>query len=173
MAKRSYRRVRYTGELATPIRLQGHEGDDAAITALDNKLKALASLYHVDLDGPNACWDLTIALAQAHVPGFRLKRARGGARREATWLAGLGEWLRWEVDATKKEFDCTIVQAIARLRADKSKPWHKHKPQTLAARYREADRRYRSGSPRDRIAWALLARDARQSATDLRPRTVV
>ena len=75
MSKRSYPRVRYTGELAKPIRLQDHENDDAAIEAFDNKLKTLASLHQVDPEGPNAGWDLAVALVQAHVPGLRIPSA--------------------------------------------------------------------------------------------------
>ena len=41
--KRPYPRVRYTGELATPIRTQDYENDNALIDVIDNKLKTLAS----------------------------------------------------------------------------------------------------------------------------------
>lgn len=160
MPKRSHPRVRYTGELAIPLRLQDFENEDALKDAIDNKLKSLTSQYGIDPEDSNAGWELAIALAHAHVPGLRIPRPRG-VRRRPTWLAGLGEWLRSEVQAIEKRDKCTITKAIAQLRADKSKPWRQHKPLTLAARYRDASRRYRAASPRDRIAWALLAQEAR------------
>jgi hypothetical protein len=156
MPKRSYPRFKYTGELATPIRLQAN--DSAAIDAYDAKLTMLASVHNVDLEGPNAGWDLAIALAHAHVPGLRLPKVRI-PRRTATWLAGLGEALRWEVDATRKQFKCTICKAIAHLRADKKKVWSEYPQKTLETRHREASRRYRSASQRDRITLALMARN--------------
>jgi hypothetical protein len=166
MSKRPYPRVRYTGELAKPIRMQDYENDNALIDAIDNRLKTLASLYGVDPeDHPNAGWELATLLAHAHVPGLRIPRSRG-VRRKATWLAGWGEWLRWEVDDIRERDHCTITKAIAQLRADKSKPWRKHPQGTLEARYRDASRRYRAASPRDRIAWALLGAACRAAATD-------
>lgn len=161
MPKRSYPRAQYTGELATPIRLRDYENNlDAAVEALDSRLEMLASVHNVNLENANAGWDLAIALAHAHVPGLQLPKVRG-PRREATWMAGLGEAWRWEVDAARKLFKGKIGKAIAHLRADKSKVWSKHPPQTLAARYRDASRRYRSASQRDRIALALMARAAK------------
>jgi hypothetical protein len=157
MPKRSYPRTQYTGELATPIRLRDYENLDAALEAYDKKVETLASVHNVDLESPNAGWDLAIALAHAHVPGLRLPKVRG-PRRKATWLAGLGEVLRWEVDAARKRFNGKIGKAIAHLCADKSKVWSKHPPETLATRYREASKRYRSASQRDRITLALMAR---------------
>jgi hypothetical protein len=109
MSKRPYPRVRYTGELAKPIRMQDYENDNALIDAIDNRLKTLASLYGVDPeDHPNAGWELATLLAHAHVPGLRIPRSRG-VRRKATWLAGWGEWLRWEVDDIRERDHCTIT----------------------------------------------------------------
>ena len=156
MSKRSYPRFRYTGELAKPIRLQDDQSADVA-EVFKNKLKTLASVHKVNLEGPNAEWVLAIAVMQAHVPGLRVTKGRG---RKRTWLNGLGEALRTEIDATKERLNCTIGKAIAHLRADKSKRWSKYPPQTLAARYRDATRRYRSASQRERIVLTLMARDA-------------
>lgn len=159
MTKRSYPRVRYMGELARPIRLQDHENADAAVEVFDNKLKTLASVHKVDLESPNAGWDLAVELTQAHVPGLRITKGRVRGRKR-TWLDGLGEALRGEVNAIRERPNCTVGKAIAHLRADKSKRWSKYPPQTLAARYRDASRRYRSVSPRERIVLVLMARDA-------------
>jgi hypothetical protein len=161
MPKRSYPRVRYTGELATPIRMQEYKNVDAAIEIIDNRLTTLASVHNVDLEGPNAGWDLAIALAHAHVPGLRLPKLRK-PRRQATWLAGRGELLRWEIDAARKNFNGRIAKAIAHLRADKTKLWSEWPLETLAARYREACRRYRSASQPERIKLALMAHDAKR-----------
>jgi hypothetical protein len=68
------------GNLATPIRLRGYENVDAVVEALDNKLETLASVHNVNLENPNAGWDLAIALAHAHVPGLRLPKFRGSRR---------------------------------------------------------------------------------------------
>jgi len=143
--------------LATPIRPHDRESDDAAMDAVDHKLTTLALVHNVNLEGPNAGWDLAIALAQAHVPGLRFAEARGGVRRKATWLAGLGELLRREVDDIREQRHCRQGKAIADLRADKSKRWSKIPPLTLAARYGEASRRYRCASQRDRMVLGLMA----------------
>ena len=156
MSKRSYPRVRYTGQLAKPIRLQDYENDDAAAQAFENKLTTLASVHNVDLENPNAEWDLAVAVMQAHVPGLQITSGRRRGRK-STWLAGLGELLRREVDDTMQRLNCKPITAIAHLRADKSKSWSNHLPQTLAARCRAASRRYRAASQRDRIVLGLMA----------------
>jgi hypothetical protein len=159
MSERPYPRVRYTGELARPIRLRDYENPDAAAEVIENRLKTLASVHKVNLNSPNASSDLAVALMQAHVPGLRITSGQGRGRKR-TWLDGLGEALRIEINDIREQFKITVSEAIARLRGDKSKPWSDHRPQTLAARYRDASRRYRTASQRDRIALALMAREA-------------
>ena len=89
MSKRSYPRFRYTGELAKPIWLQDDQSADVA-EVFKNKLKTLASVHKVNLEGPNAEWVLAIAVMQA--PRSRLA---GNKRARPQWTArnGLGEAL--------------------------------------------------------------------------------
>ena len=157
MARRRNWRVPYTGELARPIRVRDYPDVDKIIETLKSRLPALAEFHGVDLEADDAIPSLLFALIRAHVPGFRIQNPPGRPR---TWEDGLGEAWRIEVEETKQRLNCNTRAAIARLRAEKGTPWSAKSEENLEPRYREADRRYRSASKRDRIVLALMARKA-------------
>jgi len=157
MATRRNWCVTYTGELARPIRAKDCSNVDKVIETLQSRLPALAEFHGVNLEAHNAIPSLLFALIQAHVPGFRIQKPPGRPR---TWEDGLGEAWRIEVEETKQRLNCSIRAAIEHLRAEKGTPWSAKSEENLEPRYRDADRRYRSASPRDRIVLALMARKA-------------
>lgn len=154
MARRRNGRVPYTGELARPIRAD-YSDIDKVIETLKSRLPALAEFHGVDPEAHDAVPNLLFALIQAHVPGFRIQKPPGRPR---TWEDGLGEAWRIEVEETKQRLNCSIRAAIAHLRAEQGTPWSSKSEENLEPRYRDAERRYRSASPRDRIALVLMAR---------------
>ena len=87
--------------------------------------------------------------------------------RKPTWRAGLYEKLYRDVNQTKARLNCSIKDAIADLRKDRSGPWWRHTQQSLEPRYREACRHARDAS-RDRIA-RLLVQQASPSQALKRP----
>jgi len=157
MPQRKRAAIRYPTQLTEPVRPADLDDEDA-VRNLAIKLAALAKFHQVDLDAPHGVFRLVLALARAHVPGFKL-RAPPGPRR--TWQNGLGEALRIDVTDTMKRLNCGVGKAIAYLHADDKTPWSKHPIVTLAARYRDASRRYRAASQRDRLALVMLTRNFR------------
>jgi len=156
------------GELPKPIPLQPSADlsrDDHADQvrhqkreAIQRNLSALAKQFGIDPEVP----DVEVRLATAMRVPSRSKSTRG---RRPTWLAGLGEELRRDVENTVVQVDCSVNEATRRLSKDKSTRWFKRPPQTLAARYR--DERRRNPYPfRDRIAVLLMCQEAVIQNTD-------
>jgi hypothetical protein len=148
---------RYTGNLAEPI-YEGAAGslDDSVQTSYRkvDKLLELFDLYNIDSLGKHSWLRLALALAEQHVPGFRvvheLPRKRGRSR---TWKAGRADALLRDVDEVRSaDKKLTIKSAIDSLRDDPSKEWGKIPEQTLMVRHREARRQQKE---RDRLASEL------------------
>jgi hypothetical protein len=162
MPQRKRAAIRYPRELTEPVPPADLDDENAFVRTLAIKLAALAKFHQVDLDAPGVGLRLALALAITHVPGFKL-RAPPGPRR--TWQNGLGEALRIDVTDTMKRLNCGVGKAIAYLHADDKTPWSKHPIVTLAARYRDASRRYRAASPRERLALVMLTRNFRPASS--------
>lgn len=136
--------------LADQVRHQKRE-------AVQRNLSALAKQFGIDPEAPDVCERLAMAMTPT-----RPKRTTG---RKPTWLAGLGAALRKDLQNTKAQFDCSDNEATRRLSKDKSTPWCKYPPQTLAARYRDECRRRRHAF-RDSIAVSLMCQEPVIQNTD-------
>jgi hypothetical protein len=130
--------------------------DVSAVDQLDQDLRDLAKSLGVDPDAPDAVVRFAAALLLATLRLVSLGQSEPTkSRRKPTWKAGLHEELYRDVDRTMADLNCSIKDAIARLREDRSGPWWRYTQQSLEPRYREACRRARDAS-RDRIARLLV-----------------
>ena len=130
--------------------------DVSAVDQLDQDLRDLAKSLGVDPDAPDAVVQFAAALLLATLRLVSLGQSQPTkSRRKPTWRAGLYEELYRDVNQTKAGLNCSIKDAIARLREDRSGPWWRHTQQSLEPRYREACRHARDAS-RDRIARLLV-----------------
>jgi hypothetical protein len=126
--------------------------------AIQRNLSALAKQFGFDPEAP----DVDARLATAMRVSSRSKSTRG---RQPTWLAGLGEELRKDVENTVDQVGCSVNEATRRLSKNTSTRWFKRPPQTLAARYRDEGRR--NPYPfRDRIAVLLMCQETVTQNTD-------
>jgi len=158
MARKRRSPVKYTGPLSKPIdvplkydfsrgllgALQAIPKDGAKRRArqqLKANLGLLFKHYQIDPRAQDRWYWLSICLASTHVPGMQVfygAPPKVGAPRK--WLEGRGNQLVNEVDAIRKATGKRIGEAIAILREDRAKDWHKHRAQSLETRYREAKR---------------------------------
>jgi len=158
------RKQLYAGDLLEPIHMPAHAGDagteiDRSVEAVyrkTDKLLRLLDFYGID-DGAKHKWlRLSLALAEAHVPGFRVvcgtRRKRGRVR---TWKAGLADDLVGDVAFLTNECKMDIKDAIRRLREDPTKDWGKFTQQNLETRERE--------HRRERKKYESLARELKNS----------
>jgi hypothetical protein len=152
MARKRRSPVKYTGPLSKPIYvsfeydvssgLLGAITKDDARQQLEAKFGLLFEHYGIDPRAEDRWYRLSICLVHAHVPGMQLiyiEQPKPG--RPRTWLAGRGDELVNEVDAIRKATGKRIDEAIAALREDRAKDWHKYTAQNLETRHREAKRR--------------------------------
>jgi hypothetical protein len=113
-----------------------------------NKFLKLFEFYEIDSLNKLKWYQLALALAERHVPGFRVVydvRPKTGRRR--TWKAGLGDDLVRDVEALTAKRKMTIEDAIKKLRTDSSK-WRRYTVPNLITRDREARREQKE---RDRL----------------------
>ena len=130
--------------------------DVSAVDQLEQDLRDLAKSLGVDPDAPDVVVQFAAALLLAILRLGSLGQSQPTkSRRKPTWQAGLYEELYRDVNQTKARLNCSIKDAIARLREDRSGPWWRYTQQSLEPRYREARRRARDAS-RDRIARLLV-----------------
>ena len=130
--------------------------DVSAVDQLEQDLRDLAKSLGVDPDAPDVVVQFSGALLLAFLRVVSLGQSQPTkSRRKPTWRAGLYEELYRDVNQTKARLNCSIKDAIARLRQDRSGPWWKHTQQSLEPRYREARRRARDAT-RDQIARLLV-----------------
>ena len=114
----------------------------SAVEQLDQTLCDLARSLGVDPDAP----DMVVQFAAALLLAIPRLVSHGQSqptksRRKPTWQAGLYEELYRDVNQTKARLNCSITDAIASLRKDRSGPWWRHTQQSLEQRYYEARRR--------------------------------
>ena len=129
----------------------------SALDQLHQELVALAKSLGVNPAAPDVVVQFAAALLLA-IPSLvshGQSRSPTKSRRHPTWRAGLYEELYRDVNQTKARLNCSIKDAIADLRKDKSGPWWKYTQQSLEPRYREACRHARDAM-RDRIARLLV-----------------
>ena len=130
--------------------------DVSAVDQLEQDLRDLAKSLGVDPDAPDVVPQFAAALLLAILRFGSLGQSQPTkSRRKPTWQAGLYEELYRDVNQTKARLNCSITDAIARLREDRSGPWWRYTQQSLEPRYREACRHARDAS-RDRIARLLV-----------------
>jgi hypothetical protein len=147
----------YTGELAEPIYIPNFSRNKYELEAEATyrkiiKFHKLFEFYKIDSTGKLKWYQLALALAEQHVPGFRVVygvRPKKGRRR--TWKAGLGDDLVRDVEALTAKRKMTIEDAIKKLRTDSSK-WRRYTVPNLITRDREARREQKE---RDRLASEL------------------
>jgi len=147
---RNARSRRYTYYLADPI----YEALPAAGSAdeLDSsvetscrkidKLLKLLELYKIDSLAKHRWLRLALALAEQHVPGFRVIHEPPHKRgRPRSWKAGQADSLLHDVEELRRaNKKLTIKSAIDQLRADPSKNWRTCSKENLVTRHREARR---------------------------------
>ena len=130
--------------------------DVSAVDQLEQELRDLAKSLGVDPDAPDVVVQFSGALLLAFLRVVSLGQSQPTkSRRKPTWRAGLYEELYRDVNQTKARLNCSIKDAIARLRQDRSGPWWRYTQQSLEPRYREACRHARDAS-RDRMARLLV-----------------
>ena len=130
--------------------------DVSAVDQLEQDLRDLAKSLGVDPDAPDVVLQFAAALLLAILRLGSLEQSQPTkSRRKPTWQAGLYEELYRDVNQTKARLNCSIKDAIARLREDRSGPWCRYTQQSLEPRYREARHCARDAS-RDRIARLLV-----------------
>ena len=130
--------------------------DISAVDQLDQDLRDLAKSLGVDPDAPDAVVQFAGALLLAFLRFVSHGQSQPTkSRRKPTWKAGLYEELYRDVNQTKARLNCSITDAIASLREDRSGPWWRYTQQSLEPRYREACRHARDAS-RDRLARLLV-----------------
>jgi hypothetical protein len=141
--------TRYTGELATPIYeplvcvgglgASEAEAERRAFERWRLKIGKLFDWYAIDPKAPNAWKHLAIMLASDHVPGmqvrYELQKRRG---RKPSWKDGMGFELVRDVAELQSTKEMNYAHAIAELRKNKEKPWHRYTPSNLITRHREA-----------------------------------
>jgi hypothetical protein len=161
----------YTGDLAEPIYEPVHAtADEAAETRISKliKLRRLFEFYRIEAD-PKRNWAaLALALAEQHVPGFRVVHARPKRGRPRTWKAGLDDDLVRDVASLKGQRKITTADAIKQLQADPSKIWSRYTIPNLVTRHREAQRVIRE---RRRFASALAESGLIAGLGSIRPRS--
>jgi hypothetical protein len=130
--------------------------DDSA-DQLYQQLRALAKSLGVNPDAPDVVVQFSAALLLATLRLVSLGQSQSPtiSRRKPTWQAGLYEELYRDVTQTKADLNCSIKDAIADLRKDRTGRWWKHTQQSLETRYREA-RSHARDALRDRIARLLV-----------------
>jgi hypothetical protein len=130
--------------------------DVSAVDQLEQDLRDLAKSLGVDPDAPDVVVQFAAALLLATLRLVSLGQSQPTkSRRKPTWRAGLYEELYRDVNHTMADLNCSIKDAIARLREDTNGPWWRYTQQSLEPRYREACRCARDAS-RDRIARLLV-----------------
>ena len=118
--------------------------DVRAVDQLDQELRALAKSLGVNPDAPDVVVQFSGALLLAFLRVVSLGQSQPTkSRRKPTWRAGLYEELYRDVNQTKARLNCSITDAIASLRKDRSGPWWRHTQQSLEQRYYEARRHAR------------------------------
>ena len=142
-------RVRYTGELASPVvepginsglpgnsALSKNFAKRSAAEKLARKLHLLFAWYQIDDDDSQKCWSrLAIALALDHVPGMKIVESER-SRKPSFWKDGGYRLLIEDLDAIRSHGRMTIPQAIEALKKQKPVRWQKR--HSLEARLREA-----------------------------------
>jgi hypothetical protein len=131
--------------------------DDLALDQCHQDLVDLARLLGVNPDAPDVLVKFAAALVLAISSLLRQVQSQSPtkSRRKPTWQAGLYDELYRHVDKTMADLNCSIKDAIAHLRKDRSGQWWTYTQQSLEARHREARSRAR-GIMRDRIARLLV-----------------
>ncbi|PZP95534.1 MAG: hypothetical protein DI587_22285 [Variovorax paradoxus] len=155
--------MKYTGQLADPI--EGRRSGlfdteeqmqaDAHRLAAEkiSKLPALFLAHGVELGDWPA---LALALAVAHVPGFKIKAPAG---RPTEWSVADDAEFRLDVDGVRQAGDLTVDRAISKVIA--SEPWSgKAKGMKIPALRKHY---YRANE-----AWVRLVADARAYQTMVR-----
>jgi len=134
---------------------------DSEVDQLHQELVTLAKSLGVNPDAPDVLVQFLAALLLAIPSLLSHGRSRSPtkSRRTPTWRAGLYEELHRDVNEAKARLKCSIRDAIAHLRKDKSRPWLKYKPQTLEQRYHDS-----RDWMRDRIARLLVQQAAPSQA---------
>src|SRR5262245_19910951 len=98
----------------------------SALDQLHQALVALAKSLGVDPDALVAQFAAASPVAMPSVLTHEQSRSPPKSRRSRTWRAGLYEQLHRDVNQTKAHRNCSIKDAIADLRKDRSGPWWKH-----------------------------------------------
>ena len=124
----------------------------SAVEQLDQDLRDLAKSLGVDPDAPDMVVQFAAALLLAILPLVSHRQSQPTkSGQKPTWRAGLYEELYRDVNQTKARLNCSITDAIASLRKDRSGPWWRHTQQSLEQRYYEA-RRHARDALRDQLA---------------------
>src|SRR6478672_3779110 len=99
--------------------------DDSAVDQIDQELRSLAKSLGVDPDAPDVVVQFAAALllATLRILTDGQPRSPAKSRRKPTWRAGLDAELYRDVNQTRARLNCSIKDAIAHLRKDRSGPW--------------------------------------------------
>jgi len=136
--------------------------DVSAVDQHDQELRDLAKLLGVKPDAPDVFLQFSAALLLAFHRFVSLRQSQPTkSGKKPTWRAGLYDELFRDVNETKARLNCSITDAIASLRKDRSGPWWRHTQQSLEQRYYEA-RRHARDALRDQLA-RLVAQQASPS----------
>ena len=136
----------YTDELSKPIyipKIAENKSYELEAEALYQKIMKFHKLFEfnkIDPIGKLKWYQLALALAERHVPGFRVVYGVPPKRgRRRTWKSGLGDDLVRDVEALTAKGKMKIEDAIKKLHTDSSE-WRRYTLPNLITREREARR---------------------------------